>query len=305
MGAWLAYGLGSSNKDLPSFVVLTSGGGGQTLQARYWGSGFLPAQYGGVQFRNAGDPVLYVSNPKGISSQTRRNLLDSTNELNRLALGQLGDPAIAAQIENYELAFRMQASVPELTDLSKEPQAVLDAYGAKQGEPSFANNCLLARRLAERGVRFIQLCHRDWDHHGGLPGGIRQKCAETDQGAAALVADLKQRGLLDETLVVWGGEFGRTAYSQGDISKDNFGRDHHPRCFTMWMAGGGLKKGLVYGETDEFGYNIVRDPVHVHDLHATLLHAMGVDHKRLTFRHEGRDYRLTDISGNVIKPLLT
>jgi hypothetical protein len=304
MGAWLAYGLGSSNKDLPSFVVLTSGGGGQTLQARYWGSGFLPAQYGGVQFRNAGDPVLYVSNPKGISSQTRRNLLDSTNELNRLALGQLGDPAIAAQIENYELAFRMQASVPELTDLSKEPQAVLDAYGAKQGEPSFANNCLLARRLAERGVRFIQLCHRDWDHHGGLPGGIRQKCAETDQGAAALVADLKQRGLLDETLVVWGGEFGRTAYSQGDISKDNFGRDHHPRCFTMWMAGGGLQKGLVYGETDEFGYNIVRDPVHVHDLHATLLHAMGVDHKRLTFRHEGRDYRLTDIAGNVIKPIL-
>src|SRR4051812_16092577 len=228
MGAWLAYGLGSSNRDLPSFVVLTSGGGGQTLQARYWGSGFLPAQYGGVQFRNAGDPVLYVSNPAGISGDTRRQLLDATNQLNQIALGELGDPAISAQIENYELAFRMQTSVPELTDLSKEPKEVLDLYGATPGQPSFANNCLLARRLAERDVRFIQLCHRDWDHHGGLPSGLRQKCKETDQGAAALVADLKQRGLLDETLVVWGGEFGRTAYSQGEIKADNFGRDHHP-----------------------------------------------------------------------------
>ena len=304
MGAWLAYGLGSDNRDLPSFVVLTSGGGGQTLQTRYWGNGFLPAQYGGVQFRNAGDPVLYVSNPAGISADTRRQLLDATNELNRMALGELGDPAIAAQIENYELAFRMQTSVPELTDLSKEPKEVLEQYGATPGKPSFSNNCLLARRLAERGVRFIQLCHRDWDHHDGLPNGIRTKCKETDQGAAALVADLKQRGLLDETLVIWGGEFGRTAYSQGTIKPDNFGRDHHPRCFTMWMAGGGIRKGLVHGETDDFGYNIIRDPVHVHDLHATLLHAMGVDHKRLTFRHEGRDYRLTDIAGNVVKPLL-
>jgi len=304
MGAWLAYGLGTDNRDLPSFVVLTSGGGGQTLQARYWGSGFLPSQYGGVQFRNAGDPVLYVSNPAGISASVRRNLLDATNELNRLALGELGDPAIAAQIENYELAFRMQTSVPELTDLTKEPKEILELYGATPGQPSFANNCLLARRLAERGVRFIQLCHRDWDHHGGLPEGLARKCKETDQGAAALVTDLKQRGLLDETLVIWGGEFGRTAYSQGEIKANTFGRDHHPRCFTMWMAGGGMQKGLVYGETDDFGYNIVRDPVHVHDLHATLLHAMGVDHKRLTFRHEGRDYRLTDTAGKVVKPLL-
>ena len=304
MGAWLAYGLGSENRDLPSFVVLTSGGGGQTLQTRYWGSGFLPAQYGGVQFRNAGDPVLFVSNPEGISGTTRRQLMDATNELNRMALGELGDPAIRAQIENYELAFRMQTSVPELTDLSTESKQTLDLYGATPGQPSFANNCLLARRLAERGVRFIQLCHRDWDHHGGLPAGLRQKCKETDQGATALIIDLKQRGLLDDTLVIWGGEFGRTAYSQGEIKPENFGRDHHPRCFTIWIAGGGVKRGYVHGETDDFGYNIVRDPVHVHDLHATMLQLLGVDHQRLIYRHEGRDYRLTDIAGTVVKPLL-
>ena len=304
MGAWLAYGLGSDNRDLPSFVVLTSGGGGQTLQTRYWGSGFLPAQYGGVQFRNAGDPVLFVSNPPGVSGQTRRELINSTNDLNRMALGTIGDPAIAAQIENYELAFRMQTSVPELTDLSTERKEVLDLYGATPGRPSFANNCLLARRLAERDVRFIQLCHRDWDHHGGLPKGLRQKCLETDQGSAALITDLKQRGLLDETLVIWGGEFGRTAYSQGAIKKDDFGRDHHPRCFTVWMAGGGIKPGSVYGETDDFGYNIVRDPAHVHDLHATMLHLLGVNHQQLIYRHEGRDYRLTDVSGKVIPALL-
>ena len=304
MGAWLAYGLGSANRDLPSFVVLTSGGGGQTLQTRYWGNGFLPAQYGGVQFRNAGDPVLFVSNPPGVSSTTRRELIDSANELNRMALGNLGDPAIAAQIENYELAFRMQTSVPELTDLSKEPKEILDLYGATPGKPSFANNCLLARRLAERNVRFIQLCHRDWDHHSDLPKGLPTKCKETDQGATALVLDLKQRGLLDDTLVIWGGEFGRTAYSQGEIKKDNFGRDHHPRCFTIWMAGGGIKAGHVYGETDEFGYNIASDPVHVHDLHATLLQQLGVDHKKMIYRHEGRDYRLTDVSGDVVKGLI-
>ena len=257
-----------------------------------------------MQFRNAGDAVLFVSNPPGVSGETRRGLIDSTNELNRMALGTLGDPAIAAQIENYELAFRMQTSVPELTDLSTEPKDVLDLYGATPGKPSYANNCLLARRLAERDVRFIQLCHRDWDHHGGLPSGLRTKCQETDQASAALITDLKQRGLLDETLVIWGGEFGRTAYSQGAIKKDNFGRDHHPRCFTIWMAGGGLQRGLIHGETDEFGYNIVRDPVHVHDLHATLLHLLGVDHKKLTYRHEGRDYRLTDVHGNVVKALL-
>lgn len=304
MGAWCSYGLGSDNQDLPSFVVLTSGAGGQTLQARYWGSGFLPTQHAGVQFRNGGDPVLYVSNPPGISPASRRQMLDSTNELNRLSLGALGDPAIAAQIANYELAFRMQSSVPELADLSQEPKEILDLYGATPGTPSFANNCLLARRLAERGVRFIQLCHRDWDHHGGLPKGLATKCKETDQGAAALVTDLKQRGLLEDTLVIWGGEFGRTAYSQGEIKPDSFGRDHHPRCFTVWMAGGGVKRGLVYGETDEFGYNITRDPVHVHDLHATILSLLGVDHKKLVFRHEGRDFRLTDVAGNVVRGLL-
>jgi hypothetical protein len=305
MGAWLAYGLGSENQDLPAFVVLTSGGGGQTLQTRYWGNGFLPAQYGGVQFRNAGDPVLFVSNPPGVNGNTRKELLDATNELNQLALGDLGDPAISAQIANYELAFRMQSSVPELTDLSQESSKTLELYGATPGKPSFANNCLLARRLAERGVTFIQLCHRDWDHHGGLPKGLPTKCTETDQASAALILDLKQRGLLDDTIVVWGGEFGRTAYSQGDIKPDNFGRDHHPRCFTIWMAGGGLRRGYIHGETDEFGYNITRDPVHVHDLHATLLHQLGIAHKKLIYRHEGRDYRLTDVSGNVIQPLLS
>lgn len=304
MGAWLAYGLGSESEDLPAFVVLTSGGGGQTLQTRYWGSGFLPAQYGGVQFRNAGDPVLFVSNPPGVSGQSRRELLDATNDLNRMALDSIGDPAIAAQIENYELAFRMQTSVPELTDLSQETAETLALYGATPGQPSFANNCLLARRMVERGVRFIQLCHRDWDHHGGLPSGLPTKCKEVDQGAAALVQDLKQRGLLDDTIVIWGGEFGRTAYSQGEIKPESFGRDHHPRCFTVWMSGGGLKRGYIHGETDDFGYNITRDGVHVHDLHATLLHQLGVDHKKLTFRHEGRDYRLTDIAGNVIDGLL-
>lgn len=304
MGAWLAYGLGSESEDLPAFVVLTSGGGGQTLQTRYWGSGFLPAQYGGVQFRNAGDPVLFVSNPPGVSGQSRRELLDATNDLNRMALDSIGDPAIAAQIENYELAFRMQTSVPELTDLSQETAETLALYGATPGQPSFANNCLLARRMVERGVRFIQLCHRDWDHHGGLPSGLPTKCKEVDQGASALVQDLKQRGLLDDTIVIWGGEFGRTAYSQGEIKPESFGRDHHPRCFTVWMSGGGLKRGYIHGETDDFGYNITRDGVHVHDLHATLLHQLGVDHKKLTFRHEGRDYRLTDIAGNVIDGLL-
>lgn len=304
MGAWLAYGMGAESAELPAFVVLTSGGGGQTLQTRYWGSGFLPAQYAGVQFRNAGDPVLFVSNPPGVSSETRRELLDATKELNQMAFGHLGDPAIEAQIANYELAFRMQSSVPELTDLSQESKETLELYGATPGKPSFANNCLLARRMVERGVRFIQLCHRDWDHHGGLPKGLPTKCKETDQGAAALVMDLKQRGLLEDTIVVWGGEFGRTAYSQGQIKPDDFGRDHHPRCFTIWMAGGGIRRGYVHGETDEFGYNVVRDPVHVHDLHATLLHQLGVDHKKLTYRHEGRDYRLTDVSGNVIRELI-
>jgi hypothetical protein len=304
MGSWLSYGLGSENENLPGFVVLTSGSGGQALQARYWGNGFLPGNHQGVQLRNQGDPVLYVSNPPGLSITARRQLIDAMQELNRKQLGALADPAIATHIENYELAFRMQTSVPELMDISRESQATLALYGAEPGKASFANNCLLARRLTESGVRFVQLCHRDWDHHGGLPNGIRAQTKATDQGSAALVKDLKSRGLLDETLVIWGGEFGRTAYSQGQISKNNFGRDHHPRCFSIWMAGGGIKPGLVLGETDEFGYNITADPVSVHDLHATLLHLIGIDHKRFTYRFEGRDYRLTDISGELVKLLI-
>ena len=304
MGSWIAYGLGSENANLPSYVVLVSGSGGQSLQARYWGNGFLSANYQGVQLRSQGDPVLYVSNPPGMSGDSRRQLLDAMQTLNRKRLGILGDPDIASHIESYELAFRMQTSVPELVDLSTEPESVLKLYGAQPGKSSFANNCLLARRLAERGVRFIQLCHRDWDHHGGLPDGIKAQTRNTDQASGALIQDLKQRGLLDDTLVVWGGEFGRTAYSQGDISANSFGRDHHPRCFSLWMAGGGVKPGLVYGRTDDFGYNIVEDPVNVHDLHATMLHLLGIDHLRLTYRFSGRDMRLTDVYGHVIKDAL-
>jgi Protein of unknown function (DUF1501) len=304
MGAWLAYGLGSENDDLPAFVVLTSGSGGQALQGHYWGNGFLSANFQGVQFRNQGDPVVYVSNPPGMNGQARRQLIDAMQELNRKQLGALGDPAIATHISNYELAFRMQTSVPELTDLSKEPKEILEMYGAEPGKASYANNCLLARRLAERGVRFIQLCHRDWDHHGGLPEGIKTQTKNTDQSSAALIKDLKQRGLLEDTLVIWGGEFGRTAYSQGEIKKDDFGRDHHPRCFSLWLAGGGIKPGLVYGATDDFGYNIAENPVSVHDFHATMLRCLGIEHTQLTYRFEGRDYRLTDVSGEVVTSLL-
>lgn len=304
MGSWCAYGLGTDNENLPAYVVLVSGSGGQSLQVRYWGNGFLSANYQGVQLRSQGDPVLYVSNPPGLSSKSRRQLLDSMQELNRKQLGLLGQPDIATHIENYELAFRMQTSVPELMDISKESKEMLEMYGAEPGKASFANNCLLARRLTESGVRFVQLCHRDWDHHGGLPDGIKAQTKNTDKPSAALIKDLKQRGLLDETLVIWGGEFGRTAYSQGDISKSSFGRDHHPRCFSLWMAGGGVKPGLVMGETDDFGYNIVRDPVNVHDLHATILYLLGIDHEKFTYRAEGRDFRLTDVSGEVVKALL-
>jgi len=304
MGAWIAYGLGSENADLPAFVVLTSGSGGQALQGHYWGNGFLSANYQGVQFRNQGDPVVYVSNPSGLSGTARRQLIDAMQQLNRKQLGLLGDPAISTHIENYEMAFRMQTSVPELTNIAQEPKEILEMYGAEPGKPSYANNCLLARRLAERGVRFIQLCHRDWDHHGGLPNGIKTQTKNTDQASAALIKDLKQRGLLEDTLVVWGGEFGRTAYLQGEIKKDDFGRDHHPRCFSIWMAGGGIKPGVVYGATDDFGYNITENPVNVHDFHATMLHCLGIDHTRLTYRFEGRDYRLTDVSGEVVKALL-
>jgi hypothetical protein len=304
MGAWLAYGLGTDNENLPAFVVLTSGSGGQALQARYWGNGFLSGNYQGVQLRNQGDPVLYVSNPTGVSGKARRQLLDAMQAFNKRQLGDLGDPEIATHIDNYELAFRMQTSVPELMDISKEPKEMLELYGAEPGKPSYANNCLLARRLSESGVRFVQLCHRDWDHHSGLPDGIKTQTKTTDQASAALIKDLKQRGLLEETMVIWGGEFGRTAYSQGDISKTSFGRDHHPRCFSIWMAGGGIKPGLVLGQTDEFGYNIVQDPVSVHDLHTTMLHLLGIDHTKFTYRSEGRDFRLTDVSGELVKPLM-
>lgn len=304
IGSWAAYGLGSVNKNLPEYVVLLSGGGGQPLLARYWGNGFLPSQYQGVQFRSTGDPVLYVSNPAGIDPATRRQLLDGVQQLNRMQLEAVGDPEIATRIDAYEMAYRMQTSVPELMDISQEPQKVLDSYGATPGKSSFANNCLLARRLAERDVRFVQLYHRDWDHHGNLPSELKRQCGECDQASAALVKDLKQRGLLDETLVIWGGEFGRTAYSQGAITPTSFGRDHHPRCFSIWMAGGGIKPGMTFGKTDDFGYNVVEDGVHAHDFQATVLHLLGVDHKRLTFRSQGRDFRLTDVAGNVVQKIL-
>ena len=304
MGSWITYGLGTDNENLPGFVVLLSGSGGQPLQARYWGNGFLPGNYQGVQFRSQGDPVLYVSNPPGMSQKARRQLIDHMQELNRLQLGALGDPEIATHIENYELAYRMQTSVPELMDISKEPKNILELYGAEPGKASFANNCLLARRLAEKGSRFIQLCHRDWDHHQNLPNDIRKQAKLTDQASAALITDLKQRGLLEDTLVIWGGEFGRTTYSQGEIKKDSFGRDHHPRCFSLWMAGGGIKRGLTIGKTDDFGYNLLEDPVHVHDFHATMLHCLGIDHKKLIYKFEGRDYRLTDVAGNVVEKIL-
>jgi hypothetical protein len=304
LGAWVSYGLGSENENLPAFIVLLSGRGGQSLQTRYWGSGFLPSRHQGVQFRGVGDPVLFFSNPPGLSEKTRRAMLDDVQTLNRLQLDQVGDPEIETRIQAYEMAFRMQTSVPELVDLSQEPAETLELYGAKPGEASFANNCLLARRLVERGVRFVKLIHRDWDHHGGLPDGIRQQAKLTDQASAALLTDLKRRGLLDDTLVIWGGEFGRTSYCQGELRKESFGRDHHPRCYSLWLAGGGVKPGFVFGETDDFAYNIVKDGVHIHDLHATLLHCLGIDHERLTFRSQGRDFRLTDIAGKVVRPIL-
>src|SRR2546426_510758 len=304
MGAWVSYGLGSENENLPAYIVLLSGGGGQPLQARYWGSGFLPGNHQGVQFRGSGDPVLYVSNPAGISQQTRRQLLDGVQQLNRLELGAFGDPEIATRIEAYEMAYRMQTSVPELMDISKEPKEILELYGAEPGKASFANNCLLARRLAERNVRFIQLVHRDWDHHSNLPEEIKKQAKLTDRASAALILDLKQRGLLQDTLVVWGGEFGRTSYSQGEITKTSFGRDHHPRCFSIWMAGGGIKGGITLGKTDDFAYNILEEPVHVHDFHATLLHCLGIEHTKLIYRFEGRDYRLTDVAGKVVEKIL-
>ena len=311
MGAWLSYGLGSANQDLPTFVVLTSrdreASCGQLFFDYYWGAGFLPSKYQGVKFRPSGDPVLYLSNPSGMSPTMRRGLLDDLNALNQLKLQESGDPEIATRIAQYEMAYRMQTSVPELADLSKEPQHILDMYGPDVTRPgSFAQNCLLARRLSERGVRHVQLIHAGWDQHNNLPTQLEIQCRDTDQPAAALVKDLKQRGLLEDTLIVWGGEFGRTVFGQGDINNTKtHGRDHHGRCFSLWMAGAGVKGGTAYGETDEFAYNVVKDPVHVHDLQATLLHLLGIDHTRLTFKFQGRHYRLTDVHGELVKGVLT
>ena len=307
-GSWLSYGLGSESRDLPAFVVMISHGTGsdanQGLLDRLWGSGFLPTSHQGVKQRGGRDPVLYLSDPPGIDRDLRKKMLDGIGRLNQLQFEKDGDPEIQTRITQYEMAFKMQASVPELTDVSKESEKVMDSYGPDVKKPgSFAANCLLARRLVERGVRFVQLYHRGWDNHGNLPSNIPKQCKDIDQPSAALITDLKNRGMLDDTLVIWGGEFGRTVYGQGGNQAD-YGRDHHGRCFTMWAAGGGMKPGVVYGETDDFSYNIVRDPVHVHDLHATLLHCLGMDHERLVFSHQGRDYRLTDVHGKVIKGLL-
>jgi len=308
MGSWVVYGLGSESQDLPAFVVMISpggGGGGQPLYDRLWGAGFLPSRYQGVKFRSVGDPVLYLSNPDGFGVDQRRDYLDALAKLNEGALDEFGDPETATRIAQYEMAFRMQSSVPELVDFSKESAATVESYGPDARKPgTYAYNCLLARRLAERGVRFIQLYHRDWDHHGGLPKGLPKLCRETDQPTAALIADLKQRGMLDDTLVVWGGEFGRTVYCQGKLTADDYGRDHHPRCFTVWMAGGGIKPGMTIGATDDYGYNVIERPVHVFDLQATILHCLGVDHTRLTFKFKGRHFRLTDVAGNVVKEIL-
>jgi len=307
MGSWLSYGLGSANQNLPSFIVMISSGkeSDQPLYTRLWSSGFLPSEYQGTNFRGTGDPVLYLSNPPGIDPGTRRRMLDGLAKLNQKQYQAYADPEISARISQYELAFRMQTSVPELVDVSKESDATLDSYGPdvkKAG--SFAYNCLLARRMAERGVRFIQLYHRGWDQHNNLPKRIREQCKDTDQPSAALVKDLKERGMLDDTLVIWGGEFGRTVYSQGKIEKDNYGRDHHGRCYSVWMAGGGVKPGISFGQTDDYCYNVAENPVHIHDLNATILHCLGINHEKLTYRFQGRDFRLTDIHGEVVKGIL-
>jgi len=308
MGSWVVYGLGSEAENLPAFVVMISpggGGGGQPLYDRLWGAGFLPSRYQGVKFRSVGDPVLYLSNPAGFPAEQRRAYLDALGELNQGTLEEFGDPETATRIAQYEMAFKMQASVPELVDLGKESAGTIDAYGPDARKPgTYAYNCLMARRLAERGVRFIQLYHRDWDHHGGLPKGLPKLCKETDQPTAALIADLKQRGMLEDTLVVWGGEFGRTVYCQGRLTATDYGRDHHPRCFTVWMAGGGIKPGITLGATDDYGYNVTERPVHVHDLQATILHCTGVDHLRLTYKFQGRHFRLTDVAGKVVSEIL-
>ncbi len=307
IGAWLSYGLGSDNENLPAFIVLVSkDGGGQPLYARLWGNGFLPTEHQGVQFRSGADPVLYLSNPEHYEGEDRSQMLSYLKELNEYQYSTYGDPEINARIAQYEMAYRMQTSVPEVTDLSDEPDYIFDMYGDASRNPgTFAANCLMARRLLERDVKFVQLYHRGWDQHNFLPGAIKRQCKKTDQPTAALVKDLKQRGLLEDTLVVWGGEFGRTVYSQGKLTLTNYGRDHHPRCFTMWMAGAGVKPGITYGATDDFSYNITENPVSVHDFQATMLHLMGIDHERLTFKHQGRRFRLTDVHGAVVKDILS
>ena len=309
MGAWVSYGLGSMNKDLPAFVALTSNGtgkSGQPLYDRLWGSGFLPGRFQGVKFRGQGDPILDLYNPAGVTRIQRRRMLDSLGKLNQQQFNEQGDSEIATRIAQYELAFRMQMSVPELIDFSKEPKHILESYGPEVNKVGkYAYNCLLARRLAERGVRFIQLFHRGWDAHGGAPNNVKRQSKDTDQPTAALIADLKQRGMLEDTLVVWGGEFGRTVYCQGKLTRQNYGRDHHPNCFTYWLAGGGVKRGFTYGRTDDYSVNVVENPVHVHDLQATILHQLGIDHERLTFKHQGRYYRLTDVHGKVVHDVLS
>jgi hypothetical protein len=307
MGAWISYGIGCETEDLPAFVVMiSSAGGGQPLYDRLWGNAFLPSRYQGVKFRSVGDPVLYISDPKGFSQQNRRDYLDSLDQLNKLEYDEFGDPETNTRISQYEMAFRMQTSVPDLTDLAKEPASTFELYGEEARKSgTFASNCLLARRLAERGVRFIQLYHRDWDHHGNLPVELPKRCKDVDQAGAALITDLKQRGMLDDTLVVWGGEFGRTVYCQGRLTATDYGRDHHGRCFTMWLAGGGIKPGLTIGATDDYGYNITQDPVHMHDLQATILKCLGIDHEKLTFLFQGRHFRLTDVAGKVVTQALS
>jgi hypothetical protein len=309
MGAWLSYGLGSSNRDLPTFVVLHSSWSAkrdaQALYSRLWGSGWLPSEHQGVGLRSVGDPVLYLSDPPGVSAAERRRMLDGLAALNARRQEELGDPEIGTRIAQYEMAHRMQTSVPELVDLASEPESVLDLYGPDVKQPgTFAHNCLMARRLAERDVRFTQVFIRGWDQHGNLPADIRLQCKDVDQACAGLITDLKQRGMLEDTLVVWGGEFGRTAYCQGQLSPENYGRDHHPRCFSTWLAGGGVRPGTVYGTTDDFSYNIVDKPVHIHDLNATILHLLGIDHERLTYRFQGRDFRLTDVHGKVVHDII-
>jgi hypothetical protein len=308
MGAWVSYGLGSENTNLPAFVALTSNGTakqGQPLYDRLWGAGFLPGRFQGVKFRGQGDPILDLYNPAGVTREQRRRTLDSLQRLNAEQASRFNDPAISTRIAQYELAFRMQVSVPELVDVASEPKSVIDMYGPQSTQVGrYAYNCLLARRLAERGVRFIQLYHRGWDAHGNAPKGVAAQCRDTDQPTAALLKDLKQRGMLDDTLIVWGGEFGRTVYSQGKLTPANYGRDHHPNCFSYWLAGGGIKGGMSYGQTDDYSVNVVENPVHVHDLQATILHQLGIDHEKLTYLFQGRHYRLTDVHGRVVDDLL-